>query len=351
MTVNYYIPNTPSSKKSPIASIIHTKTAILSMQQLTKTCHYQIYGITLSSNQPLPILIAASKTSTTTVDVEVNITECELLDQDIKAENKHYRSGWYTKQKADGIYYCLSLRGGNEILDVEIAPDGKKIWITWANLPLAEVTAILIGCILGTALRLQGKICLHSSVIKVDNCAIAIIGAKGAGKSTTAAAFAKRGYPILADDIAVLADYGDSFLVQPGYPRLRLWKSAVNAVYGSEAELSRVFRQTDKHFVELHQNNTSAWCFHSQPLPLAAIYILGERQQSLVTPSVETVTPQVGLMHLITHRYPQSLKLQQDMQRREFAVLGRLAAAVPMRHLHREDNLAELGKVCEACVR
>ncbi len=57
---------------------------------------------------------------------------------------------------------------------------------------------------MGTALRLQGKICLHSSVIAVGEYALAIIGAKGAGKSTTAAALAKRGYPILADDIAVL---------------------------------------------------------------------------------------------------------------------------------------------------
>ncbi|NJM24074.1 MAG: AAA family ATPase [Richelia sp. SM1_7_0] len=78
---------------------------------------------------------------------------------------------------------------------------------------------------LGTALRLQGKICLHSSVIAVDNRAIAIIGASCAGKSTTAAALAKRGYPILASDIAVLYDCG-AFKVQPGYPRLRLRKSA-----------------------------------------------------------------------------------------------------------------------------
>ncbi|NJM23487.1 MAG: hypothetical protein HC907_35075 [Richelia sp. SM1_7_0] len=170
---------------------------------------------------------------------------------------------------------------------------------------------------------------------------------KGAGKSTTAAALAKRGYPILADDIAVLADCGDTFFVQPGYPRLRLWKSAVNAVYGSEEGLTRVFSQTDKHFVELNQNNTSAWSFHNQPLPLTAIYVLGERQQSLVASSIETIIPQLGLMQLITHRYPQSLKLQQDMQRREFVELGRLAEIVPMRHLHREDNLAGLGVVCD----
>jgi hypothetical protein len=174
------------------------------VKELTKTCHYQIYGITLRSNQALPILIPVSTTSTTTADLEVSITECELLRQDSKEENNHHPSSWYTQQKADGIYYCLSLRGSKERLDVEIAATGKQIWINWVNLPLAEVTAILIGCIMGKALRLQGKICLHSSVIAVDGSAfsasqqrfaIAIIGAKSAGKSTTAAALAKRGYP------------------------------------------------------------------------------------------------------------------------------------------------------------
>ncbi len=315
------------------------------MYLCSQALYYQVYGLTLRTNQPLPILIPTSTTAT--ADVKVNIVECNLspLSHQDKEEDK-YRSGWYTQQKADGIYHCLSLGCSSETLDVEITPTGKQIWITWANVPLEEVTAILLGCIIGTALRLQGKICLHSSVIKVDHFAIAIIGAKGAGKSTTAAAFAKQGYPILADDIAVLTDCGDSFLVQPGYPRLRLWKSAVNAVYGSEAGLSRVFSQTDKHFIELNQNSKSTWGFHNQPLPLAAIYVLGERR-CLVKPSIEAIIPQMGLMHLITHRYPQSLKLEGDMQAREFAILGRLATSVPIRQLHREDNLAGLSNVCD----
>lgn len=74
---------------------------------------------------------------------------------------------------------------------------------------------------------------------------------------------------------------------------------------------------------------------------------MGERQQSSTAPTIESIAPQVGLMHLITHKYPQSLKLEREEQAREFAVLGRLADTVPMRHLHREDNLAELKKVCD----
>ena len=311
------------------------------MQLLTKTSQYQIYGITLSSNQPLPILSPASTAITT--DIKVHLAEGNLPHSD----KIIHPGGWYQKHTAEGIYYCLSLINSKQKLDVEIAPDGKQIWINWINLPLAEVTAMLIGCVIGTALRLQGKLCLHSSVIKIDNCAIAIIGVKGAGKSTTAAALAKQGHSILADDIAVLTDCGDSFLVQPGYPRLRLWKSAVNQLYGDETGLSRVFSQTDKHFLELNQDKVSAWGFYNQPLPLAAIYVLGERKPCLATPSIEAIAPQISLMELITHRYPQSLKLERDMQAREFEILGRLAEIVPIRQLHREDSLSRLSEVCD----
>lgn len=307
------------------------------------TPHYQIYGITLRTNQRLPILPPAS--TTVTADIEVNLAEGDLSA--LSHQDKEYDSGWQTQQKVDGTYYYLSLHGNSESLDVEIAPTGKQIWITWTNLPLEEVTAILIGCVLGTALRLQGKICLHSSVIAVNNRAIAIIGTKGAGKSTTAAALAKRGYPILADDIAVLRDCDAEFQVEPGYPRLRLWKSAVNALYGSEVELPRVFRQTDKHFVQLNQDG-STWCFHSKPLPLAAIYILGERQPTEKAASIEPISPQMGLMHLLTHKYPESLKLDRNRQTREFAYLGRLVKLAPMRQINRSDSLNALPQLCDA---
>jgi hypothetical protein len=317
---------------------------------LTKTSYYQIYGITLSSNQLLPILTPVL--TPTVADVEVHLTEGKLSPISNAEEREgEYPGGWYRRQKTDGVYYCLSLRGKQERLEVEVAPHGQQIWIDWINLPLAEVTAILIGCVMGTALRLQGKLCLHSSVVAVDNYAIAIIGAKGAGKSTTAAAFAKRGYPILADDIAVLTECGKSFLVQPGYPRLRLWKSAIDELYGSEEGLSRVFRQTDKHFVALSQNGASAWRFHSQPLPLAAIYVLGERQQLLAEPRIEAMIPQIGLMHLMTHSYPQSLKLDRDRQATEFVKLGNLAKRVPIRLVDRKDDLDGVSQLCHDIVK
>lgn len=122
----------------------------------------------------------------------------------------------------------------------------------------------------------------------------------------------------------------------------------MNALYGSEAGLSRVFNQIDKHFVELNQNGTSAWRFHPEPLPLATIYILGERQPKLAAPTIEPISPQIGLMHLMAHKYPQFLKLERDRQVREFAMLSQLVTTVPMRKLNRLDSLEALPQLCDA---
>lgn len=47
-------------------------------------------------------------------------------------------------------------------------------------------------------------------------------------------------------------------------------------------------------------------------------------------------------MHLITHKYPQSLKLHQHRQALEFALLGRLAIVALVRQINRSDSLNAL---------
>lgn len=299
---------------------------------------YQIYGITLSSNRQLPGLMAISPAP---ADIEFELTETGPVVSPQPA------TGWQInrEQKPDGTYE-LSY-GGNGMVEFQISPSRQKISAR-TNLPLPEVTAILLGAVLGSALRLRGTVCLHSSVIAVGNKAIALIGAKGAGKSTTAAAFAKRGYPILADDVAVLTEKDNSFLLHPGYPRLRLWPNAVNAVYGSEVGLSRVMRQIDKRYVELNAENAVQWRFQAQPANLAAIYFLEPRQLELANPAIAPIPSKIGLMMLLEHCYPYFLTLDRDRQYREFIFLGRLAATVPLRKVDRPDELTKLPQICDA---
>jgi dephospho-CoA kinase len=58
---------------------------------------------------------------------------------------------------------------------------------------------------------LRGVVCLHASAVAIGDEAIALLGPAGSGKSTTAAAFAERGYSVLAEDVVTLDDRGDHF--------------------------------------------------------------------------------------------------------------------------------------------
>jgi hypothetical protein len=118
---------------------------------------YQIYGITLSSNRQLPGLMAISPAPT---DIEFELTETGPVVSPQPA------TGWQInrEQKPDGTYE-LSY-SGNGMVEFQISPSRQKISAR-TNLPLPEVTAILLGAVLGSALRLRGTVCLHSSVIAV----------------------------------------------------------------------------------------------------------------------------------------------------------------------------------------
>src|SRR5271156_6758875 len=74
---------------------------------------------------------------------------------------------------------------------------------------------------------------------------------RGAGKSTTAAAFARRGFAILSDDVSALWDCRPPFLLQPAYPQLRLWPSSVRLLFGADDALPPLTPNWDKRGLDL----------------------------------------------------------------------------------------------------
>ncbi|ETX05043.1 MAG: hypothetical protein ETSY2_25320, partial [Candidatus Entotheonella gemina] len=162
-----------------------------------------------------------------------------------------------------------------------------------------------------------------------------------------------QGHAILSDDIAVLNNPGHHWLAQPGYPRLRLWPAAIHALYGSEVGLARIFSFTEKRFVDLSDSmHQAAWQFCREPLPLAAIYVLGERQSGLTGTAIEPIPPALAVMTLMGQRSANHLllELDADQQAREFADLSRLAMQVPVRKVKRSDRLDALPQLCDAIV-
>jgi hypothetical protein len=230
--------------------------------------------------------------------------------------------------------------------DTEFVVDrrGTRIWATWpAHLTLEDTATYLLGPVLGFVLRLRGITCLHASAIALGGQVIALVGNARAGKSTTTAAFAGLGYPVLSDDIVALSDKGQPPLVQPGYPRVGLWPESVKAIYGSADALPRLTRTWEKRYLDLTE---ASYRFKPEPLPLAAVYVLSERSHDPAAPSVKAIPLQTGLMALVANTCANHL-LDRAMRAQEFASLGRLVTHVPLRRVTPHANLTRLSRLCD----
>ncbi len=321
---------------------------------------YKIYGLTLATSKPFPGLLATSCNAPVDVWVDFmgerssNPSAPQATPNFTPYQNQEDEFGMrvWTEQTADGHYIRLWFRGSvkpSGKIDFRIDEGGKRISVTWTEKVLEDVIALLLGSVLGYVLRLRGTACLHACTVALGDRAIAIVGEKGAGKSTTAAALSQRQMSILSDDIAVLNDSGKNFSLQPGYPHLRLWPEAIHTLYGSEVALPRVLTGGEKRYVNLiDDRGSSAWRFQSDPLPLAAIYVLGERVPSLAAPAIEPIPPATAVMALMAHRSASFLTLDREKQAREFALLSRVAATVPVRKVTRPDSLDALPQLCDA---
>ena len=241
-------------------------------------------------------------------------------------------------------HYHLQYKDGTEFL---VDNAGTRVWATWPSdtLTLEDTATYLLGPIMGFVLLLRGFVSLHACAVAVEDHAIAIVGPAGSGKSTTAAAFAHRRYPILAEDVVTLRDHGASFMVQPGYPSIRLWPASVEALYGTEATLPKLTPTWDKRYLDLTQVNFE---FQQQPLPLAAIYLLAERGDD-PAPFIEELAPGERLISLIANTYATYL-MDREMRAREFEVLNRVLNSVPIRRVTPHSDPARIGDLCRTIV-
>jgi len=222
---------------------------------------------------------------------------------------------------------------------------GSEVWADWPeNYTIEDACTYLLGPVLGFVLRLRGMTCLHASAVAVGRHAIAVVGFPGAGKSTTAAAFARCGFSVIADDVVALAENGENFMVQPGYPRVNLWPDSVRALFGSEDALPQITPTWDKRYIALGNDGLS---FAAKPLPLGGVYFLAERDPALAAPFIEEIAGGNALAELVANTYVNYL-LDRDMRSREFDVLGRIAERIPVRRVRPQDDPATVLNLCQA---
>lgn len=88
----------------------------------------------------------------------------------------------------------------------------------------------VVGPGLGVLLHRRGRLVLHGSAVDVGGRAVVLLGEKGAGKSTTAAALLARGHTLLTDDLVAVDAGGDGPRVLPGPTQMKLWPESADVL-------------------------------------------------------------------------------------------------------------------------
>ncbi len=230
---------------------------------------YQAYGLNIHSDFPLPELLPGGDKA----DIYIQKGKLKPPPLEPTSINRQGIEALFggTTQDAylhwQGIATLLAKDGKTLIVD----PDSDDIQPQLLNL-------YILSEALGIILYQKGFFLLHASAIKIGEQVVIFAGTPGAGKSTTAAAFAKCGYTVLADDmVAISLDNPGKTIVYPAFPQIKIWQSAVKGLGYNPSLLPPLFPGSRKRVIRQKEN------FPVDSFPLAHIFILEEGADLKIT--------------------------------------------------------------------
>lgn len=234
---------------------------------------YRAYGLTIASEFELPELAVVGEGSgegTDAVDVQIcrgkvalpELTMTTIQRQGITAQfggNRQRAYLWW--EGVAGFEACAGRRLTVQPAVDTISPEFLNLYI------LSEA--------LGLILYQRGFFLLHASAIRVGSQVVVFVGAPGAGKSTTAAAFLQQGYACFGDDMVAMRIVDQQVWVYPAFSQVKIWQTSVTGLGYDASQTPRLFPGSLKHLLRPME------LLPLEPLPLAHLFVLepGERLQ------------------------------------------------------------------------
>ena len=116
--------------------------------------------------------------------------------------------------------------------------DKSTVWVErYPETPLSYVAFPILGPIMAWMLNWREFFVIHASAIDINGKTVALMGDKMAGKSTTAAAFLRAGYPLITDDLLAITFNEQGVPVcHPAFPQLKLADDAAASIQVDGAE-------------------------------------------------------------------------------------------------------------------
>ena len=216
--------------------------------------YYEIFGLILSSDWVLPRLkeVAGPRS------VDVEIKRATINTAGISNATVTYPSLQIAPDSVwlsvDQVGRFLVTKGELIEVDAEVGAD------------MQSVSLYVLGSCLAAIIHQRKQFILHGNAIDVGGQALVFVGAAGIGKSTLAACFYKKGYKVLADDLAVI---NDANKVLPSYPQIKLWSDAIKHLeLESIPGTKRIRLHVDKFEIPIADQ------FQTEPVRVHTIYLL-----------------------------------------------------------------------------
>lgn len=203
------------------------------------------------------------------------------------------------------------------------------------------ISLALIGVVFATLLQQRGMLVLHASAVAVEGAAVAFLGQKGKGKSTTAALLHQRGHPVISDDV-VAVRFAESGLpsVAPGFPSFKLLPDTISALGDDPAALTQCYDGAEKRFRSFSDN------FSHEEIPLKAVFCLAESKkiQSKLLEPQQAVTTLIANTYLA--RYGEQMFLNGEAIT-NLRQCSNIVNRIPVYHLERPKSFHRLKEFAE----
>jgi len=277
--------------------------------------HYRLSGLTVASDWGFPELPPAEASATPNVVIRQGEVPAEGLPGGTPL-------GPFLQTAPDRLW--LTVPG---VVRFQVSQGREILFEPAPGIDAESVRVFLLGSGLGALLFQRGLLVLHGNAIRIGDGALVCVGPSGVGKSTLAATFMRRGFPILADDV-VAVDRECRAL--PGLPRIKLWRDAADRLAISTEALPRIRPALDKFDYPLGEG------FCATPLPIRWVVTLASHNEPDIV--MESIRGKDRFLPLRSNTYRVRYMDGMALRNEHLKLVGRLAGRITLARVMRPQS-------------
>ncbi len=287
---------------------------------------YFCYGLNVRSELKIPEFLSAKETD---ADVEIRYGSRDEIELEYDADQSYG-----LRKTPDEITLWIDDVGGLRVRK------GRELLISPTENAKGDGFRFLVaGVGMGFILYQRGVSSLHGSAVAIDGEAVAFVGWKGMGKSTTAGIFHSRGYPVITDDVLPLTLPSEVVWAIPSFPHLKLLPDTLEAALAEDPD---AYLRVDSQSKKRSRGVTEE--FPRQALPLRCIYVLDWTEDSSDL-AASPITGQEACLELLRHSFALRMFQKDGSTTDQLEQISQFVAHVPVRSFARPHDLDLVDKI------